>query len=185
MARYQLLPNEAVLLSEEGAFRGARSFCDLLLTNLNLVVTNRSTFGKPKLDDVFPLRQIKIHNGQAQAILVSKRNVSVLAVYFVHGEETFRFGVGDARKAGAWAAKINEAITGQPAVEQAPQATGVLGAIGSTVGALKDTLGIFKSTPAPPPPVRVAGKCGSCGAPIAGIRGQATKCEYCDSVQQV
>ena len=39
MAKYDLLPNEIVLLKDEAVFHGDRGSGELTLTNLNLVVT--------------------------------------------------------------------------------------------------------------------------------------------------
>ena len=183
MARYQLLPNEVVLLNDDAVTRRVITPCELMLTNLNLVVTGRGVFGSSKSFEVFPIRQIKTHNGQAQALLGSMRGAPALAVYFLHGEEQFRFANGGTSKIQAWAAKINEAVTGQPASVAPPQRPE--GAFGMLAEQFKEAFGSFKVTPAPPAPVRVASKCGFCGAPIAGVRGQTAKCDYCDGVQQL
>lgn len=183
MARYQLLHSEVVLLNDTSVFRRAFAPCELMLTNLNIIVTGRGVFGNSKSFDVLPIGKIKIHNGQAQALLSSMRGSPSLAIYFVHGEEQFRFATGGTRKIHAWAAKINEVATGQPATVDPPPPPD--GAFGILADQLKEAFGSLKVTPMQPPPRRVAAKCGFCGAPIAGIGGQTAKCEYCDGVQEL
>ncbi|MBH0054435.1 hypothetical protein I6E74_09660 [Salinibacterium sp. SWN139] len=54
-------------------------------------------------------------------------------------------------------------------------------------GVMKDTLGVFKSRLGVKSgtPVKLAVKCSSCGAPVAGVQGQRVACEYCGSAQQL
>lgn len=192
MTKYTLGPTEVVLMPEQSAVRGRNSSCDLVLTNLNLIVINKGIFGNspfsnPKSIDTYPVKEIKIYNGQAQAQLTTSRGAGALKIYFRHGEEEFRFVDGGTRKIQKWIAKINEAATGQPAVEPVPSA---VPAADRVVGILKDTLGAFKSmrvptiaTPAPPTPV--ATRCEACGAPMSGMRGSVVTCAYCDSSQHL
>lgn len=184
--KYTLLPNEVVVLKADSAIRGRSTSCELMLTNLNLVVTAKNAFGGAKSVDCYPVNQIKVYNGQAQAKLSTTRGLDVLAIYFRHGEEEFRFSTGGKRTIQTWVATINETVTGQPAVVASPS---VAPGAERVVGMLKDTLGAFKSIRSSkteePAPTAVATKCGSCGAPISGMRGQRVTCGYCDSAQHL
>jgi hypothetical protein len=190
MAEYNLQPNEAVLLKEEHVRHGGTfaSYTDaLILTNLNLVLVEKGFFGKSKGIRVFPINEVKVDSGQAQAVVGQDKNgTPALEVYFMDGEEKFTFQSGGKKKILTWAAGINQVVTGQePPVEQE---TGMaLPGTELVAGLLKDTIGVFKAklgskTDAP---VKVAGKCTACGAPISGTCGSAVACEYCGTVQQL
>jgi len=187
---YGLQPNEVVLLKDERVMHGGMwsSYTDeLLLTNLNLVLLKKGMLGKPKDVLRFPLTQIKVYNQQAQAAIGKGMTGSdLLEVYFLNGQEQFAFQSGGTNKINEWIAKINQAVTGNEAPVQQSSSMALPGAE-KVAGVLKDTLGVFKSkfgsqTEAP---VRIAGKCRGCGAPLAGFRGQTITCAYCDSTQQL
>jgi hypothetical protein len=189
MTEYNLLPHEVVLLKDDAVYHGkGSSTCELILTNLNLVVVKKGVFRGSKGSQAFPLSQIKVYNGRAQAQMDRAGNSDVLAVFFVHSEEKFRFVTGGKQKIQTWIGKVNEAVTGEPAtdVNSSP-----LSGTDRVVGVLKDTLGAFKSFRAPQPepvaPARavVATKCVSCGAPVSGVQGQRITCSYCNAAQQL
>ena len=190
MAEYDLLPNEMVLIKDDAVYHGDGRSGELTLTNLNLVLTKPTKgsglFAKSTLGfQTFPVNQIKLYNGQAQALMNKTRGGhEVLEVYFLGGEEEFRFLSGGKKKIQTWIAKINEAVTGQPAAAAGSLA---LPGVDLVAGVLKDTLGVFKSKRGAQPEatVSVATKCVSCGAAVSGVEGQAIKCPYCLSVQQL
>lgn len=185
MSKYNLLPNEVVLIKDDAVVHGKGAAGELTLTNFNLVVMSKGMFGNSKGFQTFAINQIKVYNGQAQAQLVKARNgQETLVVYFLHGEEEFRFVNGGKRKIQIWSAKINEAVTGQPAAEVASYA---LPGADLVAGVLKDTLGAFRSKRGAKPDavVSVATKCISCGAPVSGVHGQAITCPYCHTAQQL
>jgi hypothetical protein len=192
MAKYNLLPNEAVLLREDGIFHGKGLSGELILTNVNLVIMKEGLFGGSKGSRIFPLNQIKVYNGRVQALSGKSGSVDVLQVYFLHGVEEFRFGAGSKKKVQAWIGKINEAVTGEPA--PLDTSTSHSGAE-AVVAIVKDTLGAFKSAwggknagPASAPtslPVPVATKCNSCGSSLSGMQGQSVTCSYCDVSQKL
>jgi hypothetical protein len=186
VSKYSLLPNEVVLIEDDAVMHGKGSAGELTLTNLNLVVMNKGMLGTSKGFRTFPVNQIKVHNGQAQAQMGKARGFDVLVVQFPHGDEEFRFLRGGKNTIQTWIAKINEAATGQPPAA-ATVASRALPGTDRVAGVLKDTLGAFRSKPAATPeaPVSVATKCISCGAPASGFRGQAITCPYCDTAQQL
>lgn len=189
--RYDLQPNEVVILKDEnvahGGFRSAYTD-ELILTNLNLVLLKKGMFGNSKGVLTFPVNQIKVHNQQAQAVIgqARKKGWGVLEVYFLNGQETFSFQSGGKKKLNEWIVKINHAVTGQEASVQQAWGMALPGAA-LVAGVMKDTLGVFKSKlgSKSDAPVKVAVKCRACGAPVTGYQGQAITCEYCGSAQQL
>jgi hypothetical protein len=189
-ARYNLQPNEVVLLKDESVAHGGSGAAykdELILTNLNLVLLQKGMFGNPKGVLNFPLNQIKVYNQQAQAAIGKARNgTNLLEVYLLNGEEKFSFQSGGKKKLNEWIAKINHAVTGQESPVQ--QASGMaLPGAALVAGVLNDTFGVFKSKfgSKSAAPVKVAGKCHSCGAPATGFQGQTITCEYCGAAQQL
>lgn len=196
MANYDLLPNEAVLIKDESVFRGGGSSIELILTNLNLIMVSESIgFLKRRTEtETIPVNQIKVHNGQAQALMTRSGNRDVLEVYFLHSQEQFRFSNGGKRTIQTWIGKINEAVTGQPAAEVELHGIDLVADAISSVrggdrvaGVLKDTFGAinFKRGAKPEAVVQIATKCISCGAAVSGVQGQTVSCSYCLSAQQL
>ena len=97
-ARYNLHPNEVVLLKDESVMHGGflASYTDeLILTNLNLVLLKKGVFGNSKGVHTFPLNQVKVYNQLAQATIGKAPNHSdLLEVYFLNGQEKFSFQSG-------------------------------------------------------------------------------------------
>jgi len=190
MTKYNLQPNEAMLLNEERVRHGGifASYTDeLILTNLNLVLVKKGTFGNSKGIRVFPVKQVKVYNGQAQAMIGKDKNgTPALEVYFLNGQEKFGFQSGGKKKILTWVAKINQVVTGQQSPAEQEMGTPLPGAE-LVAGVLRDTVAVFKAKlgPKADAPVRVAEKCSGCGAPISGTRGLTINCEYCGTVQQL
>lgn len=191
MAAYGLQPNEVVLLQEVGVSHGGvfSAYTDeLILTNMNLVLVKKGMFGNSKGVQTFPLKQIKVYNQEAQAVAGKTSNgLDALDVYFLNGQEQFRFQSGGKRKILTWTAKINEAVTGNPAAQAKSGASMAIPGAEIVAGALKDTLDVFKGKfgAKPAAPAATAGKCGACGAPMTGFQGQTVTCGYCGSAQQL
>lgn len=187
MANYNLHPNEVVVLKEARVNHGgmfAAYTDDLILTNLNLLLIKKGMFGKGV--HTFPVGQIKVHNGQAQAVLGKASNgYPQLEVYFLNGQENFRFQSGGKKNILQWVAKIGEVVTGERASEKIGTGLALPGA-DYVAGALKDTFDVFKGRFGSQSKIeKVASKCSACGAPISGTRGQLSVCEYCQTAQQL
>lgn len=188
MAKYSLQPNEFVVLTDESVAHGGTLAVytgQLMLTNLNLVLTKKGILGNSKGILVFPLNQIKVYNGEAQARIGKKTNGGpALEVYFLNGQEMFDFQSGGKKKVLRWTAEINQLVTGQESSPEPDSGMAVPGA-GLVAGVLKDTVGVFRTKLGPrmDDPVEVAGKCGACGAPLSGTQGMAIACEYCGTTQ--
>lgn len=191
MATYGLQPNEVVLLKEVAVSHGGvfSTYTDeLILTNLNLVLVRKGMLGNSKGIQIFPINQIKVHNQEAQAVVGKTSNgMDALDVYFLNGQEQFRFQSGGKRKILTWVAKINEAVTGHQAVQARRPASMAIPGAEIVAGTLKDTFEVFKGKfgAKAAAPAAMAGKCRACGAPMSGIQGQTVTCEYCGSAQQL
>lgn len=189
-ARYSFQPNESLLLKDEQVMHEGRwaSYTDeLILTNLNLVLLKKGAFGNSKGVLTFPLAQIKIYNQQAQVMIGKMRNgFRALEIYFLNGQEKFAFQSGGKRKLNEWIVKINQAVTGEGARPQQVASMALPGAE-RVADVLNDTFGVFRSKfgSKSADPVKVAGRCRGCGAPITGFQGHAVTCEYCGSAQQL
>ncbi len=133
---------------------------ELILTNLNVVLVKKGLFGNGKGIRVFPINQVKVFNGQAQAVVGKKPNGSAaLEVYFVNGQEKFAFQAGGKRKVSDWISRINFAVTGQEYAAEPERGLALPGA-GLVAGVLKDTYGVFKAKLGTTDVlVKVAGKC--------------------------
>ncbi|WP_233200509.1 hypothetical protein [Cryobacterium sp. M15] len=179
-----------VLIKDESVMHGGflASYTDeLILTNLNLVLLKKGVFGNSKGVHTFPLNQVKVYNQQAQATIGKAPNHSdLLEVYFLNGQEKFSFQSGGKKKLNEWIAKINQVVTGQDAPAQQASVMALPGAE-LIAGVLKDTLGVFRSKLGSKSgaPMKGAGKCRACGAPMTGYQGQTVTCEYCSSAQQL
>ncbi|AXE37766.1 hypothetical protein [Acidipropionibacterium virtanenii] len=185
-ASYSLQPNEVVLLKDEHVMHDGiwPAYADeLTLTNHNLVLLKRGTFGKPKGFLILPLDQIKVYQGRAQAIIGEASNGSTtLDVYLLNGQERFIFQAGGKKKLKKWVVAINDAVT-HPENLSSQKTNNALPGAELVAGALKDTFDVFKSKFASH--VQISVKCSSCGAPVSGARGTSVACEYCGSTQQL
>lgn len=188
--KYALQANEVVLLKSDAVMHGGRmaSFTDqLILTNLHLVLLKKGVFGNSKGVRPFPLNEIKVHNGRAQAVLgKSSTGFDALEVYFLNGQEAFSFASGGKKYIREWVNAIDTAVTGaEPREVDSPR----MAVPGTDVvaGVLKDTFSVFKSKFAGGPALQanVASKCTACGAPITGRSRTTATCQYCGSAQQL
>ena len=207
MADYPLYPDEAVILKEDRVrhvtnSRSGNSVA-LVLTNRKVVLIRERTklFGTAKEVAMFPINEIKVFNGQAQAIVKGKTEVEV---YFLHGPESFDFE--NKRVAGKFVEQINLLATGRErevalnrgGSNALPGAVYLSETLKDTVDTFKDRLGVkqqpapapvaspvYVPIPAPEPEVKITAECDHCGAPVDGIRGRSGTCKYCGRSQQL
>ncbi len=188
MADYSLDRDEAVILKNDRVHyavnsRSNDSF-ELVLTSRKLVLirVRPKLFGTTRDIAVYPIKQIKVFNGQAQAVLSGK----TIEVYFYAGPE--RFGFADKKDAAKWISHINLLATGRENEIQLNQRINyALPGADYVSGALKDTIDVFKNRFAEEtgPPVKVTERCDHCGASIDGYKGRATACSYCGTTRQM
>ena len=194
MADYNLLPNESVIMKNENVYHGKISG-ELVLTNLNLIfVTTKGTFKKTNITQQYPVNQIKLFDGKAQAIPGKKGDIDI---YFLNGQESFSFWNKETffsdkkaeNEAINFANAINQLLTGRTGGSISPESNSRSGAnivtesLKGTIDSVKGAFG-FRSNSSKTIE-EVAKKCGFCGAPISGVKGQIVFCRYCDADQQL
>lgn len=196
IAQYKLSSNESIIMKNEQVYRGNTNG-ELILTDLKLVhIATKGAFKKTYITQEYPVNQIKVFNGKAQVLMGKGGNIEV---YFINGQETFRFWNDDTlfsdkkaeKEALNWVNAINQLINGENIGSSQSTKTAVVGAemiaetLGGTVNAFKDALG-FKSKTLPTGSIeKTAKKCCSCGAPVSGNKSQVVRCSYCDTAQNL
>ena len=186
MAKYTLKPEESFIMSCDRVLHGgafANYSNELLLTSQNIVLTSKGFLGNTKSIQIYPVQQIKVFNGRAQAVLGKQGNGSPqLDVYFFNGQKSF--GFEDKKEAAKWVEAINHLITGA-ADDPLKTANKAIPGAEVIAGALKDTFATFKGVLGSKPPEKVAQKCNTCGASLSGEKKQLVRCPYCDTEQQL
>ena len=181
MADLGLLPNEGIVIQYNDVYHNNKN-SEIFLTNLNLIcVECNSGFFKTTYNVLkYPVNQIKVVNGQAQASVIKDNDEWTLQVLFKNSTEKFRFSgefyerLKKKQVAEQWAGEISKLLTGHSAPQSTPSsffagAKNALGAIGIKMGSKA--------------PENVTVKCMGCMAPISGQKGQTIKCKYCDTDQ--
>ena len=200
MDRYQLQPNEGVVLQETGICyepnKLSTAYTDeLILTNLNLIHVRKGVFMGTKSVRYIPLNQVKVIGGKCQALVGKARNGhAILQIYTQQGIEEFAFQTKAKKNAGIWANEISRLVTGrdsanvlesQDAAEYDFEDTVVVqlrDAFGEVGAAF--LFGFGKSGQQQKSSVeRVSTKCSGCHAPITGVKGKTAVCKYCDTEQ--
>ncbi len=182
----KLNPDESVIMSADqigygnGLFGGGKN--ELILTNQALLLKVKGMFGNTKEVLRFPLSEIRIVNGQVQALPGKKDIVTpTLDIYFNSGMERFLF-IWE-RDVKNWIEHINSVITGAPVRERGEfddmfedmaKLSAVADTLSGSVNKVKSALGI-RSTE------QIALRCPGCGASLSGTEGEVGKCPYCGS----
>ena len=182
----KLNPDESVIMSANqigygnGLFGGGKN--ELILTNQALLLKVKGMFGNTKEVLRFPLSEIRIVNGQVQALPGKKDIVTpTLDIYFNSGMERFLF-IWE-RDVKNWIEHINSVITGAPVRERGEfddmfedmaKLSAVADTLSGSVNKVKSALGI-RSTE------QIALRCPGCGASLSGTEGEVGKCPYCGS----
>lgn len=179
----KLNPDEAVVRRSEKIGYGKKkpfeipgNRDELVLTNQSLILIKKGLLGGVKDYVRFPLSEVMIANGEAQAH-VGKADfmTPTLDVYFQSGQESFRFEwESDARD---WADSINEILTGKAPEKKDDMAwvaetLAMADSVAGSINKVRNALGIGQEEEA-------SGICPGCGASISGIRGKTIQCPYC------
>ena len=200
MARYQLQPNEGVVLQETGICyepnKLSTAYTDeLILTNLNLIHVRKGVFMGTKSVRYIPLNQVKVIGGKCQALVGKARNGhAILQIYTQQGIEEFAFQTKAKKNAGIWANEISRLVTGRDSANVLEsQDAAEYDFEDTVVGQLRDAFGevgaafgfgFGKSGQQQKSSVeRVSTKCSGCHAPITGVKGKTAVCKYCDTEQ--
>jgi hypothetical protein len=182
MSNYNLQQNEYLVLKSGEVYLvddGYNELDELILTNKNLVYvtyvpTNQGGFNifkKTEWEYVvqqYPIAQIKVFNGQAQALLGEGEEGSQLDIYFINGTSlSFQFICSGKRK--------------ERKRKEEDQITEWINAINSL---LTNTQNGYESSTNMSQEKETM-KCSSCGAAISGIKGQIAHCQYCGTSQLI
>lgn len=200
MVKYQLQPNEGVVLQETGIFYEPNKLYtaytdELILTNLNLIHVRKGVFMGTKGVRYIPLNQVKVIGGKCQALVGKAQNgTAILQIYTQQGTEEFAFRTNAKKNAGIWANEISRLVTGRDSEnalenQDAPE----YDFKDTVIGQLKDAFdevdaafgfGFGKLGQQQKSSVeRVSTKCFGCHVPITGVKGKTAVCKYCDTEQ--
>ena len=210
MAKYQLMPNESMILQEVSVAHGSvMAICtdELLLTSLNLVCVHKGVFGNMKNVFTYPLSQIKRFKGKPQVMMGKLSNrEETLDVYLNGGEcESFYFQTKNKRTIKNWIEAIMSACGFDSSTDDSGDVDDGYDS-DTLAGAFKEVGDQFKEVEndffdalgfkprgktkksiaagvASAAGEKVSKKCMSCSAPIFGNKGQTVKCKYCDTEQ--
>ncbi|MDU5529215.1 MAG: hypothetical protein E6063_07465 [Atopobium sp.] len=199
MAKYQLQPNEGVVLQETGIRyepnKLSTAYTDeLILTNLNLIHVRKGVFMGTKGIRYIPLNQVKVICGKCQALVGKSQNgTAILQIYTQQDIEEFAFQTGAKKNAGIWANEISRLVTGRDSENTLESQDTPEYDFDTAVGQLKDAFsevgaafgfGFGKSGQQQKSSVEhVSTKCSGCHAPITGVKGKTAVCKYCDTKQ--
>lgn len=195
MAKYNLLPNESIILKSESVMHGglmAAYTDELILTNQNIVYVSKGMFGNIKNVERFPVNQIKMYNAEPQAILGKQQNGQPqLEIYFLNGHECFAFQSSNKKEVVQWVHAICKLVTGHESNTVSPGSGSAIPGteylaetIKGTVDTFKNAFGIkSKATDDGVSSEKVTKKCIACSAPLTGSKGQTVHCKYCDTDQ--
>lgn len=180
MANYNLAPNEGIIIQYDGAYHN-RKDCEIVLTNQNLIcVEENGVFKKTYNVLKFPVNQIKVVDGQAQASVLKDDYAWILQILFKNGTERFEFQcdffdrLKKKQEADKWVEQISLLLTGKSAENITDT---------SLIGGLKSALGSVGINTRKKPPKNITSKCIGCMAPLSGQKGQRVCCKYCDTEQ--
>lgn len=192
MVKYNLEPNESILIQSTGVLRETGNLLkgytdELILTNMNIIWISKGMLGNTKGVQKFPLNQVKVINGEAQAFVGRSSNgIPNLKVYFINGQEEFQFQSFSKKGVAKWVNEISKVLTGY----DSRRGYAAIPGTEYLAATLKDTVGVFKNTFSIVPKggadavhEKVTKKCIGCMAPLTGTKGQSILCRYCDTVQ--
>jgi len=189
MDKYNLLPDESIILKSESVFLNNK-LGELILTNHNLThIIEKGAFKKKYITSQYPLNQIKVYDRKA-SVTLGKSNT--LEIHLINGNVAFRFYSDDffigkkmKKESVQFASKINELVTGNK-IEFGNTGNSALPGSEFIAGALKGTIDTFRSAfQAPVVEETVAKTCPSCTASTSGIKGNVAKCQYCNTEFQL
>lgn len=181
MSNYSLAPSEGIIIQYDGVHHN-RKRSEIVLTNQNLICieANSGMFKTTYNTLKFPVNQIKVVNGQAQASVVKDGKNWVLQVLMKNGMEKFEFSgdsfghIKEKQEADKWVEQISLLLTGKSATNITDT---------SIMGGVKNVLGSIGINVKSKEPTNVTTKCIGCRAPLSGLQGQNVCCQYCDTEQ--
>lgn len=182
MANYNLAPNEGIIIQYDGVYHNEKE-SEIILTNQNLICIeeNSALFKKTTYNVLkFPLNQIKVVNGQAQASVIKDDSGWILQILLKTSTEDFKFSCAlfdrlkKKQEANNWVEQISLLLTGKSASNITDT---------SLMGKLKKYFEPLGINVKPKQSKNITIKCIGCMAPISGQQGQTICCKYCDTEQ--
>jgi LSD1 subclass zinc finger protein len=196
MVKYNLEPSESILIQSTGVLCEGGGLMtaytdELILTNMNIIHVSKGMFGNTKRVQKYPLNQVKIINGEAQAIMGKSTNgIHNLQIYFVNGQVAFKFQSSGKKEIVKYVNEISKVLIGKESSRNSvanqfaiPGAEIVAETLKDTIGVFKGTFGIKSKSKAADEPVKATKKCIGCMSPLTGTKGQSIRCSYCDTDQ--
>ncbi len=173
-----LHPNEGILLQNDHVWHQKKRAL-IYLTNMNFICVEKNTGVFKTTYDVlkYPVSQIKVVDGCAQATVIKENGEWVLQILLRNGVEKYVFEgeflekIKRKQEADMWVEKISQMVTGNSPTQS--QDSGTRDGIKSIL----KTVGISKQ------PEKITVKCIGCMAPISGEKGKIACCKYCDTEQ--
>lgn len=196
MVNYNLDHSESILIQSTGVLceRGGlmTAYTDeLILTNLNVIHVSKGIFGNVKRVQKYPLNQVKIINGEAQALIGKSTNGKAnLQIYLLNGQVAFSFQSLGKKEILKYVNEISKVLTGKESSRNIvanqfaiPGAEVVADTLKGTIDVFKGTFGIISKNKASDEPVKATQKCIGCMSPLTGTKGLSITCNYCDTDQ--
>lgn len=189
MVNYNLEPSESILIQSTGVLCEGGGLMtaytdELILTNMNIIHVSKGVFGNTKRVQKYPLNQVKIINGEAQAIMGKRTNgIHNLQIYFVNGQVAFKFQSLGKKEIVKYVNEISKVLIGKESSRNQfaiPGAKIVAETLKDTLDVFKGTFGIKSKSKAAGELVKATKKCIGCMSPLTGTKGQSIRCSYCD-----
>ncbi|WP_458413057.1 PH domain-containing protein [Schinkia sp. CFF1] len=192
MVNYNLEPSESILIQSTGVLCEGGGLMtaytdELILTNMNIIHVSKGMFGNTKRVQKYPLNQVKIINGEAQAIMGKSTNgIPNLQIYFKNGQVSFKFQNSGKKEIVKYINEISKVLIGKESSRNSvanqfaiPGAEIVTETLKDTIDVFKGTFGIKSKIKAADEPVKATKKCIGCMSPLSGTKGQSIRCRYC------
>ncbi len=178
MSAYQLDLDEAVILQDSHVSNNG-SKVTLILTSKNLIQVNKGFFGGDKDSQKYPLSDLKELNGKPNVRIGKTRNGGPQVEFYFQGYERF-YSFQDLFAERKWVNAVEKAYKSF-VLNMDPDNKQVSG-MGKLLSPLKDTIENAKRSVLPGYREPRMAKCPKCGAELVGRKGEAIRCDYCDTV---
>ncbi len=181
MDKYNLLPDEAVLVEIEDVHRKSKKIFqergNLVLTNYNLIFAIKGGLtGSIKSLEKHPLRDIKVFREEAQVKYEKKFGEDAVLSVFLKND-SFSFVSAESGKLKDIVNEVNRLVTGSEKDVIFKKAIPGVGALAETI---KDTAGSFvKGLGYKKKEKELAVICTACNGSFTGIKGKMATCPYC------
>ena len=104
-------------------------------------------FGNTKGVKKYPLNQVKIVNGEAQAIMGKSSNgMPDLQIYFINGQLAFKFQSSDKKEIAKYVNGISKVLTGNISSQSSVANPFAIPGVETIAETLKDTFNVFKES---------------------------------------